>query len=141
MKHILTLNEYNTSSNFYILFNELVYVDNISRFGDEIKVDYTKEDGTRETYIGDDTDFKEDFIESNDSFVVKSKKIPKVNIQKDIVKKKLKYNVVFYIGTKNIETIKKGIENKNLAYALKNTLNKDPKYKMGRIEVESYETI
>ncbi len=125
-----------TTNNFHTLFGELVYIDDIKRWGDEIKVEYTKSDGTQHTYIGDDKDFREDFIESSDSFDFNPKT---TNVVKKPIKK-MKYDIVFYIGNKKMKIVRNGIENQKLAYSLKNTFKKYPEYKMGRLEVESYET-
>ncbi len=141
MKTIKNYNDFlseNKNNNYYILFDNIVYVDNISRWGDEIKVEYTKEDGTHHTYIGDDKDFREDFIETTKTFNFKEPvkaAIIHPSIPQPTVNKSDKYNVVFYIGKTKMETLKYNIDSK-LAYSLKNTYNKDPKYKLGRIEIE-----
>lgn len=141
MKTIKSYNTFlseNKNSNYYILFDDVVHVDNISRWGDEIKVEYTKEDGTQHTYIGDDKDFREDFLETTKTFNFKEPvkaAIIHTSIPKSQIKEEDKYNIVFYIGKTKMENIRTNINSK-LAYALKNTYNKDPKYKLGRIEVE-----
>ncbi len=129
----LILERFKESDNFYILFDsDLVHVDDIQTWGDEIRVEYTKEDGTKHTYIADTRDFKEDFIETDKTFGVDVKTKDEIYLN---VKKEQKYNIVFYMGTTKMETIKSNVDSKQ-AYSLKNYFSKDPKYKMGKIVVE-----
>jgi hypothetical protein len=128
-------------NSFYELFGNLVYVNNIQRWGDEVKVEYETQDGVLNNYIGDERDFREDFLETNKSFEFKNKKDktrlkdkPK-NVTNHIIKPLQKYNLVFYIGNKNMGIVKRDLTAK-LAYALKNTYSKYPEYRSGRLEVE-----
>jgi len=125
----------NFSKHFYLLFGtEIVRVDYINyNYGDQIQVFYTREDGTKDTYIGDNQrEFDEDFIETNDSFIeiktpiISKNKINTVNNR---------YNVVYYIGNTKIETIANNIDYR-LANILKNTNSKNPNYKKGKIVTE-----
>ena len=133
MKNIQSYNTFlfETHNNeFYLLFDELVSIDKIYRWGDEVRVDYTKADGSHHSYIGDERDFKEDFIETSDRFdyLPKIEKLPVKNTEK-------KYNLVFYIGSKKIETLERNL-NPKLAFALKDKYSKEPKYRIGVIKAE-----
>jgi hypothetical protein len=123
---------------FFLLFGDLVYIDSIRNWGDEIRVEYTKKDGSKDSYTADYKDFSEDFVETNDSFEIiryrTSKEVPASPIN-EVPKKDNKCNLVYYVGDVKKETIKTNIDSK-LAYALKANYSKLPQYKLGKIKVE-----
>ncbi len=124
--------------NNFLLFGELVYIDSIKNWGNEIRVEYTKQDGSKDFYTADSKEFYEDFVETEDSFelIRTTKEIPASIINE--VPKDIKYNLVYYIGSVKKETIKYNIDAK-LAYALKGEYSKLPQYKLGKIKVEKIE--
>ena len=114
------------TSEFYYLYGALIYVDDISTWGgDEYKVDMRKRDGNERVYIGTMKEILEDFKETDYSFEIKRLKEKDDNT----------YNIVYYIGNNKVETPKTNLE-KKLAYALRGTLAKEPRYKTGTLEVE-----
>lgn len=115
----------NKVNDFYYLFNSLVYIDSIERFGDEWRIIMRKTDGKERVYIGSHSDISEDFKSTSDKFELKRYKEPDTS----------KYDIVYYIGNKKIETLRTNLE-KKLAYALRGTFAKNPIYKMGKLKVE-----
>lgn len=115
-------------NNFYILFDQLVYIDDIDRYGNEYKISYTTKGNKKDIYIGDYKDMISDFINTDQKFEF---------VKKEIIKSKplnIKVNLVYYIGNRK-EIIKSNID-KKLAYALKNTYQKNPNYKLGKLVIE-----
>ena len=132
---IITMQQFDKkfrNKNFYYLFDELVMVNNIHRDdSDDVLVEYTKEDGSNHTYYSDYRDFKDDFIETNNNFDL----TPKIILKEKEPKKDNLYNIIYYRGDKKIETLRYNLLGK-LAFSLKHTLSKDPRYKNGIIKVE-----
>lgn len=120
---------------FYLLFDELVYIDSIDYYGGEYRVEFTKSDHTKDYYISDANDLENDFKESNKSFPLK--KYYEEPIKKTVknTNDSIRYNLVYYIGNKKMETIEKNLNSKT-AYSLKNIYSKNPKYRYGKIVVE-----
>ena len=121
---------------FYNLFGTLVYIDDVDIFGSEWRINMIEEDGQKKDYVGSRSDILSDFDKTNKEFIVK-KHTPKSNIPK---KKKPQnqtqtYDIVYYEGSKKMETIRTNLE-KKLAYGLSGKFRKDPNYRRGIIKVE-----
>jgi len=128
MKHLKLFESLDFTHDVY-LFNDMpvkiVNIDYIT--STEISVSYKNQDGSIQLFNDTIKDFEDSFtpVES-DQFV---REIPKAST------KETKYNLVYYIGNKKIETIKRNLNSK-LAYSLRANYSKDPIYKAGRIKAE-----
>ena len=125
--------------NKFYLYNDIpVYVYDIDYdLGDEIRVFYTKEDGSNDIYTSDIRDFENDFIQcSEDLFnYTNITDFKNDNIIKNNILPNDKVNIVYYIGNRKIETIKNNVDKKT-AYSIKNHLLKGDKYIKGIIKIE-----
>lgn len=118
------------SSDNYIFNNEIVKLLSKQTVAGEVRVHYMTADGKKHGYVADTmSEFDEDFQKTEASFKVKKEK-------KETKSDKPKFcNVVYYNGKKKIETPVVNVPEK-MAHGLKNKLKNDPRYKMGRLEVE-----
>ncbi len=122
---------------FYLLFDELVFIKDID-YRNDVRVTYIKSDGTKHSYVGDNIkEFYEDFKETTDSFPMnfKKKRTKKEPLPKKTPKPTKKYNVVYYSGKKKMETV---AWNKDIVLAngiIKKLENEDPvRYKSGTLK-------
>lgn len=125
-------------SNNYIFNNQVVQIVDTNKSSGQIDVTYLDEFGKEQHYIADTiAEMEEDFIPTSDLYVKKPLEDKKEKKEKKKSEKD-EYNIVYYIGKKKIETVNKAALPQKLAYALKNGKYKhDPKYQMGRLEVEA----
>ena len=141
MKHLKLFENYVKELEFYTLYDDLVYIDDIDNFGQQIEVKYITKNNVTRTYIADSwKEIDEDFIPSKDSFDLNFKNNNEAETIEPIVKipskKKIAtyYDIVYYIGNKKVETLKYNVAAKN-AYSLKGYFSKNPIYKKGTIKM------
>jgi hypothetical protein len=120
-------------------FIEPINIDHIS--SSEVFISYNHSKGPKiQCFSGSEEEFFDIFEPTNLPILpkhYKSKPLPKLKYlpppNKD--KSNARYNLVYYIGKKKIETYR---YNMTIGYAkiLKNRIKDDPKYRMGRFEIE-----
>jgi hypothetical protein len=142
IKKFNSFNESISSDSFYNLFGKLVYIDNVDMFGDQYEVSYTNDKGIKDTYISDREDLKNDFKSTSDTFEMKSKPKRKslggtLNYADFKPKTKLvnRYNIVYFVGKKRIETIRYDLDKKT-ANGLRKYFSNDDKYQLGDVKLE-----
>lgn len=138
MKYLKIFESFLKELEFYTLYGELVYINDINTFGNQIEVKYITSNNVTRTYIADSwSEIEEDFIPTKDSFELKFSEVGNIkNNQKDVskAKKPTHFDIVYYVGNKKVETIKYNVTSKD-AYPLKNYFSKMPKYKMGVVKL------
>lgn len=138
------LSESLSDGNFYELFGQTVYVYDTEYSGGEYIIFYENEDGSKHQYRDTLREIQQDFVRTENSFVLKPTKIsiqgsapkikPKVQ-SKPKVKRPEYFNIVFYMGNKKLETIQANVH-KTKAYPLKGYFQKLEKYRRGTVKVE-----
>ena len=118
----------------YLYNDQIVKVLNKGkRSSNEYEVTYMTPDGKMHAYVADtENEFSDDFIATTEPFIL--------NKTADIKKPQIKgqdktFDIVYYYNNRKSETLRYNLPQK-LAYALKNTFKKDPKYKLGELKVE-----
>jgi hypothetical protein len=136
MKYIKLFESFdNMSGEFYYLFDELIYIDNIDIFGSEFRITTLDKNGKKSEYIGDKKDVLDDFDITPDIFEIKKPILKKIPTKKKPKPENHTYNIVYYEGGKKTQTLKYDLE-KGLAYGLKGMFIKNPLYKRGDVKVE-----
>lgn len=129
---------YSMIDNFYNYYGNLILVKNIILWGnDEYRVTYLDEKGKEYDIRIPMKEIEEDFISTDKTFIVQEPIVKRV-AQFKAPEMPNKYNIVYYIGTKKVETL-----DYSLPIVLANGLIKKykseilyPQYQMGRIEKE-----
>ena len=134
------LSESLSDGNFYELFGTTVYVYDTEYSGGEYIIFYENEDGTKNEYRDTLREIQQDFVRTENTFILNVNKAPKTKLKpKTIMKSKTKktefFNIVFYMGTKKLETIQANVH-KTKAYPLKGYYQKQEKYRRGTVKVE-----
>lgn len=104
------------------------------RSSGEFEATYMTQDGQMHGYVADtESEFSDDFIATSEPFILNKVK------QQPQIKTKTKdtdtFDIVYYYKNRKSETLRYNLP-KKLAYALKNTFKKDPKYQLGELKVE-----
>lgn len=113
----------NFRTGYYLFNNEIVeYVDDM-QWSDQIKVLYRHLNGKTDSVLLDNESEFDDYFTPYNYNKVSDK--PKEDI----------YKIVYSVGNKIIETIKDNLKKEDNPYGLANYLNKDPKYRIGKVKV------
>jgi hypothetical protein len=134
------LSESLSDGNFYDLFGKTVYVYDTEYSGGEYIIFYENEDGTKNEYRDTLREIQQDFVRTEKSFTLNVNKAPKTKLKpkskpKSKSNKPEFFNIVFYMGTKKLETIQANVH-KTKAYPLKGYFQKLDKYRRGTVKVE-----
>lgn len=119
---------------YYDLYGKTVYIKSIIPWSDEYQVNFLHSDNSPDEYTGTTKDIREDFLPTSKKFEIK-KKDNIVNKTKTPKRKDIFYNIVYYIGSKKIETVRWNLPER-MAYALKNQYSKLDKYRIGKLKLE-----
>lgn len=139
MKFLKLFEYYNIENNFYDLFGNIVYVVNVDIFGHEFRVEYIDIDGKKSSYTGTPKDIREDFVDTDQEFQIVQKEEPIKTTTaidpKKFIKVDSRYNLVYYVGKKKIETVKWNLNNQQ-ANSLRSLYSTFPQYQSGEIKKE-----
>ena len=140
MNNIKLYEYYSTSmvDKTYDLYGRIVQIKSVIDWSDEHKVLFIDETGEEDYYIGTMKEIEEDFIPSDKDFIIQEPIAQQPVAQFKTPKIPNKYNIVYYIGTKKVETL-----DYNLPIVLANGLIKKykseilyPQYQTGEIKKE-----
>lgn len=119
--------------NFYNYYGNIIFITKIILWGhDEYQITYLDKDGKEYKVLIPMKEIEEDFIDTDQSFVIEPVKKIATIIQN---KKPKRFNLVYYIGKKKVETIKWDLNNQQ-ANGLRSLYRTFPQYKTGEIKKE-----
>lgn len=133
---------HNIENKFYIYQGNLILIEDVILWGnDEYQIKYIDNTGKTDTIIIGIKDIEEDFIKTDQTFnpypypYSIDNVIQKKEIVLPIKKSPNRYNLVYYIGNKKVETIKYNLNNQQ-ANGLRSHYRKKQQYQLGEIRKE-----